>query len=94
MYICKEISKFDSSYSIYYIHYEYIDSTRFSEINPFDGQLRLEKGEYSSEGRVEVYCNAEWGTICDDAFSQVEADTICTQLGYTSASDFNHLIKL
>ena len=56
--------------------------------NPFDGQIRLMHGPYSSEGLVEVYCNGQWGTICDDAFDQEDANTVCRQLGYTGANSF------
>ena len=55
--------------------------------NPFTGQVRLSHGNYSSQGLVEVYCNGQWGTVCDDSFFQNElADTICRQLGYTEGT--------
>ena len=66
-------------------------SILLSEADPFDGQVRLTRGRYSSEGLVEVYCNEEWGTVCDDMFSIDEADTTCQQLGYTHAEKFDHL---
>ena len=53
--------------------------------------IRLQGGSYSNEGRVEVYCNGQWGTICDDGFSSTEAKLICKQLGYTDFVDYNHL---
>ena len=36
-------------------------------------------------GRLEVYLNGKWGTVCNDGFSQNEADTACRQLGFSSA---------
>ena len=33
-----------------------------------------------SQGHVEVYCNGQWETICDNAFSSTGAQTICKQL--------------
>ena len=42
--------------------------------------IRLQGGSYSNEGCVEVYCNGQWGTICDDGFSGTDARTICKQL--------------
>ena len=65
-----------------------------SEINPFIGQIRIVGGKYPSEGLVEVHCNGEWGTICDDAFGKDEADTVCIQMGYTDAVQYDHLASM
>ena len=46
--------------------------------------IRLQGGSFPNEGRVEVYCNGRWGTICDNGFSSTDAETICKQLGYNS----------
>ena len=53
--------------------------------------IRLQRGNYSNEGRVEVYCNGQWGTICDNGFDSNDANTICKQLGYTGYLQYNHL---
>lgn len=43
--------------------------------------IRLKGGPGNYAGRVEVFYNNTWGTICDDAFGYREAKVICTQLG-------------
>ena len=53
--------------------------------------IRLQGGNYSNQGRVEVYCNGQWGTICDDGFSSTDARTICKQLGYNNYYKYDHL---
>ena len=68
-----------------------LDTTRIWDSNPFPGMIRLQGGSYSNEGRVEVYCNGQWGTICDDGFSSTDARTICKQLGYNSYGNYDHL---
>ena len=72
----------------------FIDSTRIWDSNPFPGMIRLQGGNYSNEGRVEVYCNGQWGTICSTGFSTTDANTICKQLGYDSYDSYNHLLML
>ncbi len=54
----------------------------------FAGKVRLAgKTEYTGTGRVEVYCNGEWGLVCNTGFNSNDANTVCRQLGYTVAND-------
>ena len=69
-----------------------IASTRLSDIQPYMLKVRLVGGQYPSQGRVEVYCNGQWGTICSTSrFGTTEAETVCRQLGYTDVIEYNLL---
>jgi len=44
--------------------------------------VRLVGGTSSNEGRLEVYYNGTWGTVCDDFFSDVDTRVACNSLGF------------
>ena len=53
-------------------------------------QLRSSNGSTGglSSGRLEIYVNNTWGTVCDDDFGYVEARIACHQLGFAGHSGY------
>ena len=59
------------------------------------GELRLVRGSATSysytSGRLEIFMNGRWGTICNDAdFGLNEAIVACQQLGWNGASSYGY----
>ena len=55
-----------------------------------NGDLRLARfsstsSTYSS-GRLEIFINGQWGTVCDDFFSSTDAGVACRQMGFSGGS--------
>ncbi|PIK61635.1 putative deleted in malignant brain tumors 1 protein-like, partial [Apostichopus japonicus] len=58
------------------------------EESPVEGSLKIVDGFSVYSGRIEIYHNGEWGTICDDDWDDDDAQVACRQLGYPTVDSY------
>ncbi|XP_060581084.1 scavenger receptor cysteine-rich type 1 protein M130-like [Ruditapes philippinarum] len=64
-------------------------NTNMNQLTPF-GPVRLVDGKTPYEGRLEVFNNGTWGTVCDDSFNTMAAVVVCKMLFFPSTTPTVH----
>ena len=62
-------------------------------VGQISGAIRLWNNANTSlqltSGRVQIYYNNQWGSVCANTFRQDEADVVCRNLGYIGALNYS-----
>ena len=68
-------------------HFEDIGIVCSAPDNCTQGDIRLQGGHSSHEGRIEICHDNVWGTVCDRLWGTEEARVACLQLGLPSSGE-------
>ncbi|XP_048576746.1 uncharacterized protein LOC5510655 isoform X3 [Nematostella vectensis] len=65
-------------------NYSSIDVNK-NETIPYNPGIRLAEGADYRTGRLEVFINGQWGTVCDDLWDMQDTQVACKHLGFLGA---------
>ncbi|XP_064424023.1 scavenger receptor cysteine-rich domain-containing group B protein-like [Latimeria chalumnae] len=55
-----------------------------------EGRIHLVNGRSACEGRLEIFHNGAWGTVCGDGWDMSETSIVCQQLDCGKALGYKH----
>ena len=55
-----------------------------------DTDVHLVNGQTIFDGQVEICLNGLWVPVCDDKWTNRDAEVVCRQLGYNGCEFSNH----
>lgn len=67
---------------------ESVDSGITNDNAPYNKNIRLVGGTSYKSGRLELFVNNEWGTVCNDIWDMRDTQVACRQLGFLGAKRF------
>ncbi|XP_069120540.1 neurotrypsin-like [Argopecten irradians] len=85
-------SKFEYLESLWKSHFGKRQDTHELKARQQQDSLRLVGGPSDSSGRLEVYHDGVWGTVCDNDFDSRDVRVACRQLGF-SANEHQRIKK-